>query len=140
MPRSTKTDGQDSPKQKAARKTVAGTSEVVWGGFINIRMDDHSKLMFEEWAESNLSEIPRFLEDAMVNGLKYGISWDKTNQCFIASLTGAGVANDPSRYCLTARAGSVAEATALLVFKDVVICQSDWGNYRPRDSSVLNWG
>lgn len=140
MPRQTKRNVENSDQVKPSSRKTNAKKEILWGGFINIRMDDHSKHLFEEWLSNDSVDVRVAVQDALAAGLKYGVSYDQANECFIASYTGSGVTGDNARYCLTARAGTFDEATALLVFKDLVICGSDWGNYRPSDSSVLNWG
>lgn len=141
MPRDTKhisTQGTDNKKKQT--KSDAKPPEVVWGGFINIKVDDHTKLVFEEWYEHERQRIWEFVQDALADDLKFSVSWDRENQCYLSNLIGAGVVGSNERYCLPARAGRLDESFALLLFKHVVMCEKDWGQYRPATQTVNNWG
>lgn len=140
MPRNPKRDSESTNQKQTNKKPNSKPDEVVWGGFINIKIDDETKGVFERFSTDPEVNIWRSVEDALATALKLGISWDSENQCFIATYVGAGVVGSNERYCLTARAGSMAEAVALLVFKDVIMCEQDWGRFKPRTGEVNNWG
>lgn len=141
MPRDTKhttSQGQDSKKKQT--KSTRKQDEVVWGGFINIRLTDENKADFERWFIAEQIRIWQYVEDALAQNLKISFSWDSENECYISSFIGAGVDGSNERYCLPARSNRLDESIALLVYKHVVICDCDWGGYMPRTGTVNNWG
>lgn len=114
--------------------------EANWGGFINIRLEDHEKLLFEEWYEANAALTGRMLDDLLGEGVKFGLSYDRENSCYVATLTGALLLKSNERYALTTRAGTVNDVIALSVWKFVVYAGGDVGNWSPKSGKVLNWG
>lgn len=114
--------------------------EVEWGGYINIRIDEETKLVYGAWLEGDGASFWALLEDAMAEGLKYGVSWDASNECYIATLTGNGMVGFNVRCCLSSRSSRFEDATALLMFKHVVMCEGNWGNFRPSTGKTMNWG
>jgi len=113
--------------------------EVEWGGFINLKLYKEDAAAFKEWVSHHGQEVWVELDNVVCAGLKYSLGWDSENDCYTTSFTGQGVLSDPKRYCLTARAGTFEEATALLMYKHAVMLGGDWGNFRPSDSSSA-WG
>ena len=111
-----------------------------WGGYIDIRLDSAGKELFKSWWESYPDEQFNYLIDAGLQGFKCSISWDKENDCWVVAYTGKGVEGDHKRYSLTARAGEVWEAIALLNFKNRIMMEGNWGNYRPNNKYRQNWG
>lgn len=114
--------------------------EAAWGGFINVRMDDAASAAFHSWFEEHAAEVAYVLEEIMVAGIKQSMSWDKTNQCWICSFSGALVAESRSRYVVSSRASTPQEALALMVWKHCFMVRGEYGNYRPRTDSGFSWG
>jgi hypothetical protein len=111
-----------------------------WGGYVDLKIDDPTKLQFASWAVEMESEVWALINDAVDAGLKFGIGWDASNQCYIASLTGSGVKDNPDRFCLTARSGQIWESVSLLAFKHTVMMNCDWStHFRPRGNG-FSWG
>lgn len=140
MPRTTKAQAKAKREVAPGKYSQREPGEVAWGGFINIKMDDEARLTFQAWLEGNGAAFWSLLTDVLGDGMKYGASWDAENDCFIATFTGCGVSESAERYCLTARAGTFEECTALLVFKHDVLAAGDWGAYRPRTGTMMSWG
>jgi hypothetical protein len=111
-----------------------------WGGWIDIRMTDELKDAFTKWFEASGNLFWSLLEEILADGLKASCSWDATNDCFVASLNGQGAKSINKRYSLTARSGDMYEAIMLVLFKHVVVLESDWGNYRFDNKYTANWG
>ena len=116
------------------------SEEPDWGGYINIKIDAETKAKYAAWVEGDGSAFWSLLEDTLSEGMKYGLSYDHENDCYIATFTGCGVVGFNSRYCLSARSDRFEDATALLVFKHAIICEGNWGNFRPSRGTVDNWG
>lgn len=140
MPRkksAAETEKKFTPKGKYA---PAVGVEVDWGGFLNITLDEATKVDYAQWIASGEVDIWGLLTDAVSDGLKYGLSYDEENQCFVATLTGNGAVGFNTRFCLTARSGRFDDATALVMFKHCVMAQGDWSSYRPRVRGFDSWG
>lgn len=140
MPRAKKKNSDNGEPVKKGIYAPSGDGEVEWGGYINAKIDSETKLVYEAWLTGDGAAFWADLEDAMGEGLKYGVSWDEGNVCFIATLTGNGVLGVDKRFCLSARSGRFEDATALLVFKHLVMAKGDWGTYRPRTGKFDSWG
>ena len=99
-----------------------------WGGFVQVTLDQAHRDEFDEWAGETGPAIYRELTDALGCGLKFTLSYDGANQCYIASLTGrpdvAGVR--AFTCCLSARAGSFEDAIAVLMYKHCSLLHYDW--------------
>jgi hypothetical protein len=99
-----------------------------WGGFVPLNVSEGEKEVFQQWWSDNPTEVRRVLDDALGAGLKFTLTFDGSNQCYIASLTGRP---DPSgerafTCCLSARGGTFEEAIAVLTFKHDHLLQTDW--------------
>jgi len=115
-------------------------NDAAWGGFINIRLEDEQKLLFNEWYEAHPDEGTKILDDVMGEGAKLGLSYDRENECYVSTLMGALVDNSNERYCVTTRAGTLAEVVALTAWKHAYYAQGDYGSYRPATGKLNNWG
>jgi hypothetical protein len=130
MPRRN-TRNQTSQVEASSRRESSQSSELEWGGFVNLKLTEDEKVDFVGWIDGDGAKFWADLVDIISSGFKYGVSWDGENSCFVATLTGQGVVGDERRFCLTARGGTMEKATALLVYKDSVMLSSDWGRYKP---------
>jgi len=115
-------------------------TEILWGGYIDVRIDDTLKEDFNVWWEANSSDVWSWLIDCTIKGLKFGLSWDAENDCFVASLNGQGFVGDARRFSLTARADRPDKAYALLAFKHYVLLDQDWGNFKPSGKKKMDFG
>lgn len=140
MPRGKKQPEVEPSAPKTARYAPREPGEVEWGGFVNVRMSEEDKAKYHAWVTGEGSDFWVRLEDYLSQGMKYGLSWDGENDCFIATFTGCGVSSSASRYCLTARSDRFEDATALLVFKHAVMANEDWGTYNPNKQKFMSWG
>jgi len=140
MPRAKAKIKTDEASVKQGKYAPTEPGEVEWGGYINVRISEDDKIVYGAWLEGDGASFWSLLEDAMAEGLKYGVSWDAANDCYIATLTGNGMVGFNVRCCLSSRSSRFEDATALLVFKHAVICQGNWGNFRPSKGTAFNWG
>ncbi len=140
MARKSKTTSSPS-NQPTDNIPYACTDKSDWAGFINIRLSDQQKLEFSAWWEKNQEAVFGALEELLSEGMKVSSSFDFQHGCFIVSLTGnLLLENPPSRATATSRAPSHVEAQALAVYKHFVVARGNYGNFRPKDSSFLTWG
>ena len=140
MPRGKKANGEARSDIKKGKYTSDTDGEVEWGGYINVVLSEEEKRDYQKWSEEHATDIWKLLEDLLSEGLKYGLSYDTENTCYIATFTGNAVSVDDKRYCLTARSGLWGDATSLLVYKHLVLAKGDWASYRPRQRRFDNWG
>lgn len=111
-----------------------------WGGYVDLKIDEETKVQFSAWYEAMADEIWSHVSDTVDTGLKFGVGWDAANDCYISSFTGNGVKGNADRFCLTARSARMDESIALLVFKHVVMMNCDWAtHFRPRGNG-FSWG
>lgn len=129
---------QDPPPVEQGKFWLPSDAE--WGGFINIRLDDQQKDEFRTWEDTVSESVLPSLDDLLGEGIKFALSYDRENQCYIATLTGALVVGSNERYCVTTRAGGMFEVIALAMFKHYVLAKEDYGEYKPRSGRFDNWG
>jgi len=115
-------------------------ADAKWGGFINIRLPDDAKLAFNAWQEDFPSAGPEILDELLGEGVKVGLSYDRENECYICTLTGALVSGSNERYCCTSRASRLAEVINLAAWKHAYYAQGDYGSYKPSDKKLASWG
>lgn len=139
MPRKKK-----NPPVAGQEKTVQGVywlpNDAAWGGFINVRLDDEQKQTFVAWFADAGSSIHQHLEDVLIEGMKVAFAYDRENQCYIVTFTGALVGNSNERYCATSRAGTLTECLGLAVWKHFYLADGDYGDFKPKTGQLNNWG
>jgi len=140
MPRKSKSPvrKEKSPEETQGKFWVHPDAE--WGGFINVRLQEDAKLVFQQWLEANDDSIYPVMDDLMGLGMKISLSWDRLNACAIVTFTGAIDGDYMTRYIMTTRGATWFEALSLSIWKHVVYLDSDWGNYKPRTSLSSVWG
>jgi len=135
--------GKRKPKAAAPPKVQHGIyycdNEAVWGGFINIRLDDEQKAEFYTWLEGNSQFVSGFIEDLLGEEAKITLVYDREHECFIVTVAGTLVGGSTERYVTTSRAGTLPEALALTVWKHFVLADGDYGNYRT-NGTMMSWG
>lgn len=139
MPRKKKTDATET-SPKVEQGIYWTDNEAVWGGFINIRLDDEQKSSFHAWFEDNASAVARDVDDILAEGMKVSLAYDRENQCYIASFTGALVGGSNERYVATSRAGTLNECLGLAVWKHHALANGDYGNFKPKTGTMMSWG
>jgi hypothetical protein len=99
-----------------------------WGGFVAVSIDEAHREDFDLWASEMGGKIYSELSDALGTGLKFTLSYDGANQCYIACLTGRPDAAGQRAFtcCLSARAGSFEDSIAVLMYKHCALLHFDW--------------
>lgn len=115
-------------------------NDATWGGFINMRLDDEQRGDFNVWFSENSVEISRLLDDAVGDGVKFGLAYDDEHECYISTFTGALVGGSNERYTCTSRAATMVEAIGLAAWKHFVLTQGDYGNFKPANATFMSWG
>jgi len=140
VPRKTKTPRVQDKTATVIQGVYWLPSDATWGGFINIRLQDDAKLAFNAWWETHPNESATILDDLLGEGAKFGVSYDRQNECYVSTLMGALVEGSNERYCVTTRAGSLSEVIALTVWKHAYYAKGDYGSFRPATSKLDSWG
>lgn len=129
MPRKTSsTPKLDTPEQTVKQGKYWLPNDAPWGGFINVAVSEAEKTAYHEWADENLQHVPSMLDDLVAEGMKYGIAYDRENECYIVTFTGGLVDKANLRCCVTSRAGTWAEADSLAVWKHYILCAGNYGD------------
>ena len=115
-------------------------NDATWGGFINVKLDDEQKQDFLVWFGERVEPLDRDLCDLLDEGMKVTFAYDRENQCFTCTFTGALVGNSNERYVTTSRAGTFTECMALALWKHIKLADGDYGNFRPATGQLNNWG
>jgi len=121
-----------STQQPLFRIDNGGTRKVQkgdeWGGFVQVSLDEAHREDFDLWLSETGEAVYRELADALGSGLKFTLSYDGANQCYIATLTGRpDVAGERCfTCCLSARAGTFEESIAVLMYKHCSLLHYDW--------------
>lgn len=102
-----------------------------WGGFAQVNVGDAERPQFDMWLSKISDGWWPLLQDELAAGLKLTLVWDGANDCFIASLTGRPDIDGQSPWtaCLSARAGEMNTALALLTYKHLEITGGDWSEW-----------
>lgn len=141
MPRKAKTTTTTTPTEKTVvQGTYWLTADAPWGGFINLRLTDEEKEQFVNWDAAHPDEGWRILVDFMGEGGKVAITYDRENECYITSLTGALCSPSNHRYCVSSRSSTVREAVQIAAWKHFVLANGDYGSFSPKTGRLNNWG
>lgn len=140
MPRKKGSPSNQAKTPSAVQGIYWLPSDATWGGFINIRLPDDAKLAFNAWQEDRPLEGQQILDDVLGEGAKFGLSYDRENECYVATLIGALVEGSNERYCVTTRAGSLVEVVNLTAWKHAYYAKGDYSSYRPREQKLDTWG
>lgn len=129
MPRKTSsTPALDTPSQTVKQGIFWLPNDAPWGGFINVTVNDVEKAEFHAWYDENTQHVNSMLDDLLGEGMKYGVAYDRENECYIVTLTGGLVEKANLRCCVTSRAGTWADANALAVWKHYILCAGNYGD------------
>lgn len=114
--------------------------DALWGGFINIRLNDNQREAFYEWEAANAAHIGGYHEDHLGEGIKSSFAYDEENQAFICTYTGRLVDMVQSRYSVSSRAGTITQALSLAVYKHEVLAEGDYIRFSGSVKEFLQFG
>lgn len=115
-------------------------SDSPWGGFINIKLTDDDKIAFAAFREMQGGGFWRDFDDILGEGMKFGLSYDAENECYICTFIGRLVSTVDERFCVTTRAGTWEEVVCLAVWKHQMTGTGYYDTFRPRTGKLDNWG
>lgn len=96
-----------------------------WRGFMDVPLTSEMKEQCLAWDSDGMS-CEEQQEYFARSGYKLTYSWNEKTQSIICSATGNELAGDNAGYTLSAHAKTLAQATFVLYFKHVVVCETDW--------------
>lgn len=105
--------------------------------FVTINLDTAAEKAFRIYAKDNLDKLVPMIAEFMAEPHKLGLSWDDSNNCFIASATCKNEKSENHNQCITARSDDWSEALLLLLFKHYVVAKGGtWSDV----SRPIAWG
>lgn len=104
-------------------------------GYLNVNLSSEQDAEFDAWFESK-PDVLFLLFDLIDFGYKVSFQEDEYNDGLQVSLYAKSTKLDWSGWTLSAWAGDLAEAAALLYFKHHFVCNRDWNQFtgRPQKS------
>jgi len=99
-----------------------------WVGFVQVSVNEAHREEYDLWISESGGSVWAELTDALASGLKFTVSYDGANMCYIASFTGRPDLNGERAFtaCLSGRGGTFEEAILVLVYKHVDLLHYDW--------------
>lgn len=141
MPRAKKSSSTvASDKQPSLLQPRKSLETDAWVGYINISLNEEHKRRYQAWASDDPTLAWQLLDDVLGSGLKVSLSYDAETDSYCATLTGRLSLGDTGKYAMTTWASSFDEVLSLMVWKFVVLCDSDVGDYRPKTGTLKRWG
>lgn len=105
--------------------------------FVNITLLVDERKAFDDWLVANDKRISAIIGDIMADDYRLSCSWDGSNECFIATLTGKKDQKYNANRSLSSRSDNWWEAIALTVYKHVELShERKWSGA----SGKNNWG
>jgi hypothetical protein len=128
VPRGKNASKQQEQQQSSNQLPRRIQKDDEWGGFVPLNLSEQDREAFSEWWTDHPVVVRNELDDALGAGLKFTVSYDGGNSCYIASLTGRpdSLGVRPFTCCLSARSGTFDEAVALLMYKHGALLLQDW--------------
>ena len=140
MPRARKSEKAAPAYDPNAGRRYFLPADAKWGGYIDLKISEDQRGVFNDWYLKPGSLWWDLLAECLADGLALSLKWDAENQCFVVTLTGAGISNSNERYALTARSSDATEAMALCVYKHSVLMGGIWDSFMPRTGTMRSWG
>ena len=88
--------------------------------FINYKFNQETKAAFEAWYSAKGNTFLQAVYDTLGNSYKLSLSWDSSNDCFIAAMTGREDSLNPHS-CITLRSTDWVKALAALAYVHTVV-------------------
>jgi len=141
MPRkSRKNDLDESSKDIATLRRYVCSPDALWGGFINIRINEKQREDFHDWEAANAAHVAGYFEDHLAEGMKISFAYDDENQAFIVTYTGRLVNQVGMRYAVSSRSATVTQAMALAAYKHEVLAEGDYIRFSASVKEFLQFG
>lgn len=105
--------------------------------FSTIALDSEQKEILKGWLKANSADLDEYFHHMVKDGWKTSVTWDDTNDCFIASATQRF--DDDKNYdtCVTSRSDNLYEAILITYYKIFILFD---GKKLPTEPTKQNWG
>jgi hypothetical protein len=114
--------------------------DAAWGGFINIRLEDSHKALYDAWMEDNAQHIDQYIDDLVGAGMKIALAFDIEHSAYICTFTGALMEISDERFVMTTRAGTLRECLGLSCWKHIELAHGRYDDFAPRTGKFMTWG
>lgn len=121
----------DTPEKNVQQGKYWLPNDATWFGFLNVSLSEAEKEEFHVWHAENEKHVPGYLDELVGEGMKYSCAYDRENECYITTFTGALMDGANVRCATTSRAGTWAMADALAVWKHFIYMKQDYTTLRP---------
>jgi hypothetical protein len=82
------------------------------------------------------TEFPyRVIDELVMEGYKFSLSYDDKNACCVASITDRQPASSFYNACLSGRGSTPANAFAALLYRHLVLAETDWSFFGESDTT-----
>jgi len=115
---------------RAKGKGKAEPKEIVWGGFVDVKLTDEEKQQFHDWSKDGGQWT--YLDDCLADEIKVSFQYDSDTETYLCSLTSVKHAGVGMRVVLTARASTWETSVMLALFKHFILLEGEWGRYLPQ--------
>ena len=114
--------GPESPQPRKS------SPKAEWMSFVPCELREADKPAFLLWYGGDDRVIFRLLDDAIGEGLKFALTFDIRNNCYVASISGRPSPTQDYDWnaTLTGRGGTIPESMAVLFYKHIVLLEGDW--------------
>jgi len=99
--------------------------KIDYKGYLNVNLSKEDDIQFDIWYAAN-GDCMRALLDVLDFGYKISIQEDEYNAGILVSIYAKSKKLDWAGWTLSAWAGDVPEAVALLVYKHYFMCDQNW--------------
>lgn len=121
-----------------AKKNVSSNGRPPFG-YINYELTVQDK----EWLASSDVDAefpPRLIDELVMEGYKFSLSFDERNSTCIASLTDRQVGGAFENQCLTGRGATPLNAIHSLLYRHLVVASGDWSVFNRVSKETAIYG
>lgn len=93
--------------------------------FVDVRLDSTQKQAFVEWYSPRADQV-QVLQQFTDSGYRVGVTWSGEHQSYTVSATCRDAESPNNGLCMTAFAGELGKAIALLWYKHQYVAKGDW--------------
>lgn len=125
MPRARTADAANHGTDREKRKGKRGDRYAApFSGWCNYTPKDDDREAFERWYEAGLFYVA--LEDTILNGLKYSLTYQWDESCFIATAFQRDAESVNAGVMISARSSDAHRALCKLVWTILILLPAEW--------------
>ena len=116
---------EDSNMARGGKGQGNRAAQTAMPRFVDIRLDQTQKQKFLQWFSPDADHVG-WLQQFADDGYRVGVSWSGEHQSYTVSATCRDAASPNNGLCMTAFAGDLDKAIALLWFKHTLVAEGVW--------------